>query len=217
LRRLPGEHPLRKAAALALAAGALAAPAAHAAKPSLATCERTARAVAVPPGDGARFRIARPRGARARDGDEIGLAVADRIDAFADHADTASALAAANRAQQALYALLTVQAEVDDGGFDQFFWNSSGELVHEAILGAELLAARPYEELLCRAVSLFPGGRVPKERGARQRALERIGDRGGAVLSQLDGRWYDVEDAPRTQLARYFLRYAKAHPRELFR
>ena len=77
--------------------------------------------------------------------------------------------------------------------------------------------ARPFEEILCGAAAVFPRGRVPKDRAARQRALDRIGERGEDRLSKLDDRFFELEDSHRTYLERYYRRYVEAHPREFFR
>jgi len=58
--------------------------------------------------------------------------------------------------QRAFYALHWTISEVSNGGFHQYFYNSTGYLAPEAITGAELLGASEYANVIRRATSIFP-------------------------------------------------------------
>lgn len=82
-------------------------------------------------------------------------------------ADEKQALAHATPGQRAIYAITLTDAEIQNGGFHQFFWNSTGALVDEAIAGTDLVQAMPYGSVLRAAASLFPESEVPEDRPAR--------------------------------------------------
>ena len=119
----------------------------------------------------------------------------------------------ATRGERALYALWTVDGEVNNGGFEQFFVNTSGALTQEAIRGAREIGARRHERILRAAVAPFQRG-VPKDRAARQRALDEIPDATKeSTFGTLDDEWYAAD----RELERRLIAYVRTHPREFFR
>jgi len=112
-----------------------------------------------------------------------------------------------NEGQKAVYALGTADGEIQNGGFAQFFF-SSGGLADDALEGARLLGARPYERLLADAIALFPNG-IPQQQATRRAALNRIPP---DKLSRLDERWY-AQQRPVTE---YLAAYINAHPDAFF-
>jgi hypothetical protein len=115
--------------------------------------------------------------------------------------------------QRGLVALLLTDAEIQNGGFDQFFWNSSGELADEALAGTRLFGATRYESILRYATAVYPDGEIPERRSSRQRLLDRhVPD---AVLRELDERWFATWE--RDPLDAYVVQYVRRHPDEFFR
>jgi Domain of unknown function (DUF4375) len=113
--------------------------------------------------------------------------------------------------QRALYALASVDGEIQNGGFSQLFSNSTGALTGEAVAGARLFGAHGYARLLDRASRLFPHATVPHDRGRRNRDLDRISVR---ALVRLDDGWYALYE--RDPLDTYYSRYIARHPTEFF-
>ena len=64
-----------------------------------------------------------------------------------------------------------LEDEVSNGGFHQFFHNSSGNHTAEMICALETIEAFAMAEIVRRAAGKFPGGTPPKERPERQEAL----------------------------------------------
>ena len=60
-----------------------------------------------------------------------------------------------------------LEDEVNNGGFHQFFNNSSGDSTRETIDALEELGAKVFSDILRRAASMFPGSMPPKDRGER--------------------------------------------------
>jgi hypothetical protein len=131
-----------------------------------------------------------------------------------DYEREAAVLRDATPGQRAIYALDWATLEVSNGGWHQFFWNSSGGLTDEAIAGAELIGAHQNAAILRDAAAVFPGGHVPDERAERQRIVDSLSEAEvDRVLGPLEERWY-ARDA---ELERQMVRYFEAHPDEFFR
>lgn len=155
--------------------------------------------------------ISRPR---AR-GFDLLLAIVQGLEAHmgSDYEREGEVLAKATPGQSAVYALWITDGEVNNGGFEQFFFNSSGSVMDEAIAGAELTGAAANAEILREAAEVFSEGDVPENREARWRILDALSDGEYEKLSDLDGRWYDHD----RELERRMVAYVRAHPEEFFR
>jgi hypothetical protein len=64
-----------------------------------------------------------------------------------------------------------LEGEVNNGGFDQFFYNNAGDNTADTILALEAIGAVRTADIVKRAAAMFPGGMPPKERVARQNVL----------------------------------------------
>jgi hypothetical protein len=53
-----------------------------------------------------------------------------------------------------LYTVLVLQSEVENGGFNQYFWNSSGRLASEALDDLVCLGAKQHAALLKHAIMI---------------------------------------------------------------
>jgi hypothetical protein len=67
-----------------------------------------------------------------------------------------------------------LEAEVNNGGFDQFFFNSAGDNSRSTIEALEMVGAKRTAEIVRRACARFPGGMPPEDRFTRQDALEEV-------------------------------------------
>ena len=64
-----------------------------------------------------------------------------------------------------------LEAEVNNGGFDQFFFNSAGDDAAPTIQALELIGATKTAAIVRRACRKFPGGMPPADRERRQELL----------------------------------------------
>ena len=98
-----------------------------------------------------------------------------------------------------VYALVRQwEDEVNNGGFHQFFYNSSGDDTAETIQALDIIGADKMADILIRAVARFRDGVVPKERFARQRVLPEP-----STLVDLDMEFYAYPDDLAELLANY--------------
>lgn len=87
---------------------------------------------------------------------------------------------------QALYLLDLMDREVQDGGFEQFFHNTSGQFCDETRKALEETGATVMLSLLERACTVFPGDIVPKEQLERRTLLCTLSEDAEKFLSELD-------------------------------
>jgi hypothetical protein len=95
-----------------------------------------------------------------------------------------------------------LEAEINNGGFDQYFFNTSGGNASAAIEALRAIGANTTASILERAVQMFPGGSAPPERGARQDLLAQVSPDGDA-FEALDEQFLRYPDDLVALLAKY--------------
>jgi hypothetical protein len=75
--------------------------------------------------------------------DQLELAILDWIDSkiAGDYQHAHAIVARLSPGMRMLYATWWLESEVDNGGFNEFFWNSSGQFAQDALDGFKLLHA----------------------------------------------------------------------------
>jgi hypothetical protein len=101
--------------------------------------------------------------------------------------------------------------EVNNGGFDQFYWNSSGDDAFHMPEALELIGKPRTAALVRKANSLFPGG-PSRFRVQRQAAMEGIDDKARELWKQCDTEFYDSSENPYAEYV-----YVYEHPEEFFK
>jgi hypothetical protein len=150
------------------------------------------------------------------DGDLV-LAITDHLRDHVFGASTESFMRAYDQlsvGMRSLHAIEVLDAEVKNGGFSQFFWNSSGRYAPQALDGLVLVGARMRSGLVRQAIELFLRQDGP--------ALRRIGreDPKGAYLAfarrmdfrALDSAYYQLDRIE--DLKKLLVAYVRAHTDE---
>ena len=112
-----------------------------------------------------------------------------------------------SQAEQTVYCLDALEREVNNGGFDQFFFNSSGDTAMETIAALERLGAKHTAALVRRAVAVFPDGQPVADRDAREKQMATLPDSARELWSKLDDEFYEYRD----NLAVLERAYVQAH------
>ncbi len=86
------------------------------------------------------------------------------------------------------------EREVNHGGFEYFFWNSSGNFVHEVLESLKQIGANKTLGLLQAAINEFPGGKVPTDINERQSLIEKIEDEANPKWDVLFNSFLEYED-----------------------
>lgn len=89
--------------------------------------------------------------------------------------------------QTHLFAILLYEMEVNNGGHEQFYWNSAGIAWEEVLNGLRAIGADEHYELMKESVQIM-GGNPSKDREIRQRQIPSDSSR----LDGLDWRFYDL-------------------------
>lgn len=142
-----------------------------------------------------RFRHLTPELLAALSADEIGDTVVQHVHlrvagAWGREAPIIRSLAPGVRA---VYTTWLVDAEVNAGGFRQYFFNSSGQYAGEALAGYELLQAEEYAAVMRSAIATFE---IDRQRLAAFEAEdpELAGSPVDAALHEVDQRYYALGD-----------------------
>jgi hypothetical protein len=125
--------------------------------------------------------------------------------------DEARIVRALPRGLKMVYTTRMLQAEVMNGGFNQYFWNSSGKLADEALAGYRLIGAKLHAKLLEEAI---------EQRRAEEPEMKRLRETGTqqafsesykhSKLQGLDRRFRGLSES----VSRLRMDYIRAHPQE---
>ena len=95
---------------------------------------------------------------------------------------------------QLLVCIWGVEADVNNGGFDQFFFNSYGGLGPAASAALRAIGASQMAEIVDEAIARFGPGGVPEDRDARQTRLLALTEDDGVSFDDLDRRFWAYPD-----------------------
>ncbi|WP_445365041.1 DMP19 family protein [Microbulbifer sp. ANSA001] len=83
-----------------------------------------------------------------------------------------------------------LEAEVNNGGFNQFFWNSAGDISIETVASLHKIGASKTASIVEAANANFGEMGPPKDREVRQQELEALEESGVLKLDSLDSDFY---------------------------
>jgi hypothetical protein len=143
-----------------------------------------------------RFRHLTPELLASLSADEVADAIVQHVlhrlaGAWGREAPILRALPAGVRA---IYTTWLVDAEVNAGGFHQFFFNSSGQYAGDALAGYELLGAEDYAAIMRSAIATFE---IDHQRLAEVEADDPTTFADSPVhgaLREIDQRYYALGD-----------------------
>ena len=100
-----------------------------------------------------------------------------------------------------------LEGQVNNGGFDQYFFNSSGEYAHETLNALEEIKAPQMAELLNQAIKVFPSLPIPKDTEQRRECMEGISESISETWDKLDDLFYKYPE----NLAGLVIEYVKTN------
>lgn len=95
-----------------------------------------------------------------------------------------------------------LEAEINNGGFDQFFFKSAGNRTAETIEALKAIGAFKTAEIVTRAANKFPDGMPPTDWFERQNILEQVSPESDAFENE-DKAFYEYHDDLANLLATY--------------
>ena len=96
--------------------------------------------------------------------------------------------------EQHVLAVQVLDGEVRNGGFAQYFFNSSGNNWPSALAGLEAIGATKHLALLQTICDQFPDSKPSTDHDARQDQLASIVRRHEDPFSEQDSAWYKIKD-----------------------
>jgi len=122
---------------------------------------------------------------------DIVLAIDDYLNLKSNYCDKIEVL---NEAQRTFVFVENLEKEINNGGFNQFYFNSSGDYSHETVDALLKIGANRTADIIKTANSQFPENTVPTDRGKRQEILEQIEDVADEIWDNCDTEFYEYED-----------------------
>jgi hypothetical protein len=96
--------------------------------------------------------------------------------------------------QRNFYYNQNLEREVNNGGFNQYFINSSGAFAHETINSLRVIGANHTADILQSAIDQFPGKKVPSNRDERIDLVGRIEETANEKWEELDQKFFEYKD-----------------------
>lgn len=93
-----------------------------------------------------------------------------------------------NEAEKTFLYVEILETEINNGGFDQYFFNSSGNYSQETLEALKKIGAIKTAKIVEEAYSYFPESPIPKNNEKRREILENID-------AQTTEKWIELEDA----------------------
>jgi len=91
--------------------------------------------------------------------------------------------------QKNFYFNQNLEREINNGGFNQYFFNSAGSHAAETVVSLKTIGANITAEIVQSAIDQFPSQIAPANRTVRQEILEQISEQANPVWSGLDERF----------------------------
>lgn len=102
-----------------------------------------------------------------------------------------------------------LEREINNGGFNQYFINSSGDYAHQTIQSLIAIGANTTADILQKAIDQFPNKKVPQDIDERIELVEQIEETANEVWEELDEQFFEYQDDLNT-LNLNFVRQHKA-------
>ena len=125
------------------------------------------------------------------DTNDFVVAMTEHLDNKTQYGEDMSAL---SEAERIFYITQTLEMEVNNGGFSQFFYNSSGNFSNELVGAFTAIGANATAAICQEAISAF-GRDIPVDRDEREEMLDELeSDEFDEILEECDNAFYDYED-----------------------
>jgi len=96
--------------------------------------------------------------------------------------------------QKQFYYNQCLEREINNGGFNQYFLNSSGDFALKTVQSLLIIGASKTADILQKAIDQFPNSNVPEDRTERQEILDQIQEIADHVWEELDQKFFTYED-----------------------
>lgn len=99
-----------------------------------------------------------------------------------------------NKSQKTLIIIENLEREINNGGFNQFYFNSSGVFANETVKCLKNIGANKTSQIVRKANNEWRNGIVPKGRTERQKTLEKIEVKADLMWEKCNIEFYEYQD-----------------------
>ncbi len=138
------------------------------------------------------------------DNTEINNFVIDMCEAVCQKCEYGDNIENLNKHERVFFVAQTLEQEVNNGGFSQFFYNSSGDFSNEVVDAFTEIGASKTAEICEKALAVF-NGKVPVDRDEREELLDDLDC--DDVLNECDDAFYNYEDDLEALNYAYVMKY----------
>ena len=125
------------------------------------------------------------------DKNDFVVAMTERLDRKTQYGHNMSVL---SEAERIFYITQTLEMEVNNGGFSQFFYNSGGNFSNEVVSAFHAIGADTTADICRKAISAF-GRDIPVDREEREAMLNELeSEEIDEILEECDNAFFDYED-----------------------
>ena len=125
------------------------------------------------------------------DTNDFVVAMTEHLDNKTQYGEDMSAL---SEAERIFYITQTLEMEVNNGGFSQFFYNSSGNFSNELVGAFTAIGANATAAICQKAISAF-GRDIPVDRDERLKMLDELeSDELDEIFEECDDAFFAYED-----------------------
>lgn len=110
-----------------------------------------------------------------------------------------------NQAEKDFLHISYLQGQVDNGGFDQFFFNGSGDYCYEILESLQRIQAYRTFSIVSSAFQLFPIQPIPNDTRIRRTAMESLDENISYGWDKLDNQFYYYGEDLETMLLKYII------------
>ncbi len=115
--------------------------------------------------------------------------------------------------QRAIYSITVWIREVDNGGLEQFYYNSTGDYIEEVVKGLKLIGAEEHLRILQESFKLFLNKLPPTKRKKRLKILKSMAAQEiEELFTPIEVRLFGEQ-----RLFQYFKEYINKHPEDFFK
>ncbi|MBX3414053.1 MAG: DMP19 family protein [Pirellulales bacterium] len=115
------------------------------------------------------------------------------------------------RPEQVFFGVWELEAEVNNGGFDQYFYNSSGDHAFAIVDVLNEINAHQAAAIVRQAISVFNGGMFSRESAKRQEQLLALSEDAEEEFDSLDEEFFEYPD----NLTELLYAYVRQHQSEI--
>ncbi len=96
--------------------------------------------------------------------------------------------------QKQFYYNQSLEREINNGGFNQYFINSCGDFANKTIGSLLAIGANTTADILQKAIDRFPNKKVPRDTDERIEIVEQIEEEVNEVWEELDEKFLEYKD-----------------------